>query len=626
MMNKLNYFFRAGVLATIAIISFACSSPVETYQGPVKDKSFYGPQAQVYELPSVPGKIYYVSPDADVNADGLSIETPTTIEVAISKVVSGDAIVMRGGVYRTGNLTFNQGITIQPYRDEQPVLNGTLIAADWSKTADGAWVTKWDYLFPGAPESWWNRQHEEKFTPLHRFNNDGIFVDGKFLESVASKKDVVEGTYFVDYNTKEIYIGTDPTGKTVEITAFRKAIMRTIADVHGKKSDGRGPVIKGLIITQYPDTMVHIDGYYPQKVSSETEHGKDVIGTVFENCTFSKCFRIGVFAIGDSMVMRNCKIIDTNTEGLYLVASSDVLLERNIFANNNIERWTGFYPSSVKIFNQTHRVVCRNNLIIDQPNSNGLWYDVGNRDGVFVNNWVENIGNVQKFKEKEQIWSNFSGFFYEISSHAICAGNVFLNCEQGAFVLNSANVQLWNNTFVNSTASFGRNSRGDGNDHFGWHINTAPGVDARENHILKNNLFYMQKDLSRNSWSAWQPADMCERLNKSTLTAENNNFYVYEADELENGLILWSPAKAEKCTDTLSTPEELTALYPEFSTESKLFKGISTPFLTNVSANDFSLNAESAGKLKAAILPEEIIKVMNVSDKKASFVGAYMPE
>jgi hypothetical protein len=74
MMNKLNYFFRAGVLASMAIISFACSSPVETYQGPVKDKSFYGPQAQVYELPSVPGKTYYVSPDADVNADGLSIE------------------------------------------------------------------------------------------------------------------------------------------------------------------------------------------------------------------------------------------------------------------------------------------------------------------------------------------------------------------------------------------------------------------------------------------------------------------------------------------------------------------------------------------------------------------------
>jgi hypothetical protein len=177
--------------------------------------------------------------------------------------------------------------------------------------------------------------HTKKFTPLHRFNNDGIFVDGKFLESVATKKDVVEGTYFVDYDSKEIYIGTDPTGKTVEITAFRKAIMRTIADVHGKKSDGRGPVIKGLVITQYPDTMVHIDGYYPQKVSSETEHGKDVIGTVFENCTFSKCFRIGVFAIGDSMVMRNCKIIDTNTEGLYLVASL-MYFSKEYIANNDM--------------------------------------------------------------------------------------------------------------------------------------------------------------------------------------------------------------------------------------------------------------------------------------------------
>ena len=31
--------------------------------------------------------------------------------------------------------------------------------------------------------------------------------------------------------------------------------------------------------------------------------------------------------------------------------------------------------------------------MIDNPDSNGIWYDVGNVDGVFVNNWVENAND-----------------------------------------------------------------------------------------------------------------------------------------------------------------------------------------------------------------------------------------
>ena len=64
-----------------------------------------------------------------------------------------------------------------------------------------------------------------------------------------------------------------------------------------------------------------------------------------------------------------------------------------MFSRNNIEDITGYYPAAVKIFNQTHRVTCRDNLIYDLPISNGIWYDVGNVDGRFLNNWVEGVGN-----------------------------------------------------------------------------------------------------------------------------------------------------------------------------------------------------------------------------------------
>ena len=42
----------------------------------------------------------------------------------------------------------------------------------------------------------------------------------------------------------------------------------------------------------------------------------------------------------------------------------------------------------------------KDNLIIDNRDSSGIWYDVGNVDGLFINNWIENTDN---------------GFFFEIS-------------------------------------------------------------------------------------------------------------------------------------------------------------------------------------------------------------------
>jgi hypothetical protein len=101
----------------------------------------YGPLPQTYEVPRDAGHVYYVAPDGKDDAAG-SLEAPTTLGAAIAKVVTGDAIILRGGVYRTGGLFLNQGITLQPYRDEQPVLKGTQVADKWESLRDGVWRTK----------------------------------------------------------------------------------------------------------------------------------------------------------------------------------------------------------------------------------------------------------------------------------------------------------------------------------------------------------------------------------------------------------------------------------------------------------------------------------------------------
>ncbi len=444
----------------------------------------YGPTQLNYELPKISGKIFYVSPNGDENNSGENLENPTTLNSAFNKIKSGDAIILRGGIYRTGNLVFNQKILMQPYKNEQPILKGTLVAENWEDLGNGLWVTKWAHLFPSKPDSWWQRNREGKITAQHKFNNDMVFVDGKFLQSTGWEGEVDQNSFYIDYENKNVYIGIDPTNKFIEITAFNAALIRTTKNLNGIISDKIGPVIKGIILTQYAYRAIEIEGTEPEGLANPSTFGKDVVGTTFENCEISYCSRVAAYIRGDNLSIKNCLISDTSTEGLYILSSSDLLLEKNIFRRNNIEQITGYYPAAVKIFNQTYRVTCNDNLVIEHPYSNGIWYDVGNIDGVFTNNWIQDVGFNNTPIVENQVWPSQNGFFFEISKGAICAGNVFVNCDHGILILNSSDVEIYQNTFVNSMAVVGRDARSAQGDHFGWHPSTGPDVDERINHIF----------------------------------------------------------------------------------------------------------------------------------------------
>lgn len=580
----------------------------------------YGPIQQFYDLPKISGKIFFVSPDGNLEKSGRLLSEPTTIESAIQKVKTGDAIVLRGGVYRTGNLIFNQGITIQPFENERPIFKGTFIADKWENLGNGLWTTSWSLLFPSKPDDWWRRNREGKQTPLYRFNNDMVFVDGKFLQAVGWEGHVDENTYFIDYDAGIVYIGTDPTNHTIEITAFNSAIIRTIKDIRGNKSDGIGPTIRGITFTQYAYRAIEIEGKDPEGLSAEQNHGKDVVGSTFENCTISFCSRVAGYFRGDKMVIRHCKVSDTSTEGVYILSSSDVLLEKNIFTKNNIERITGYYPAAVKIFNQCYRVTCNDNLVIDLPYSNGIWYDVGNVDGVFINNWVEGVGSNQKEFSIDQPWPSDNGFFFEISKGAICAGNVFVNCDHGIWVLNSSNVHIYNNTFINSTACIARNTRSAAGDHFGWHPSTGPDVDQREGHIFVNNLLFENENFSRPLLYVWQPSSLCEKLNKPQLSQLDYNTYVQSPKTKNAPLIWWSPVNNDKCRESFTLLDGLRKLHPEFSQHSEFFPDFEGIVFQSTDLGNYRLMRSFSGSNKGTIVPAGVNKLI---DKTSSFIGAY---
>jgi len=583
----------------------------------------YGPIPQNYTLPRDARTVYYVSPGGQAEAPGSSLDTPTTLEAAFSRVRTGDVIVLRGGTYRTGDLILNQGITMQPHADEQPVLKGTFVATEWRDLGNGLWMTPWTRLFPDAPQDWWRRHRHGRETPLHRFHNDMVFVDGRFLQSAGWEGEVDGDSYYIDYDAGLVYIGVDPTDRLVEITAYDVAIHRITGECHGRVSDRKGPVIRGITFTQYAFRAIEIDGTNPEGLSPESGHGKEVVGTTLENCTLSYCSRVAAYLRGDRLTIRHCKVSDTSTEGLFILSSSDVLMEKNIFTRNNIERITGYYPAAVKIFNQCYRVTCRDNLVIDHPHSNGIWYDVGNVDGVFINNWIQGVGKVDRIPRRDQLWPSDNGFFFEISKGAVCAGNVFVDCDHGILVLNSSDVHIYQNTLVNSTVCIGRNARSAAGDHFGWHPSTGPDVDERDGHVFVNNLLAGDADYRRPLLFVWQPEALCGRLAGPQLKRLDHNVYVRRGDRGTMPLILWSPAADETCQTPFETPQALHGRYPEFSAHSLYFASGEIPLFRGAELGHFELSKTFPGNRAATRLPAEIVRVLNLPGRTAPYVGAY---
>ena len=572
----------------------------------------YGPIDQTYELPKA-AHIYYVAPDGKPEATGATLEQPTTLDTAIDRVVTGDAIVMRGGAYRTGGLVLNQGITIQPYANERPVVKGTKVPAKWQSLRNNVWKTSWPTLFPAAPLGWWQRDREGMRTPLHRFNNDMVFVDGELLKSVGWEGELDAHSFYIDYKTGNVYIGVDPTNRLVEITAFDSALVRTSGPAHGKTSDRKGPIIRGITFTQYAYRALEVEGKKhftindeptdePVGLSDPATFGKEVTGTVLENVTVSYCSRVGGYFRGDGMVVRNSLFSDTSTEGLYVIGSSDVLLERNIFRRNNVEQFTGYYPAAVKIFNQTRRVTCRDNLVIDQPYSNGIWYDVGNRDAVFVDNWIEGAQD---------------GLFFEISRGITVAGNVFVRCNKGVRILNSADAHVYNNTFVDTPASFERNERSATGDHFGWHPSTGPDVDQREGHIFVNNLLVAGEAYTGPLLRFEQPASLCAKLQLPAAKQIDGNIYVRPTAA---PLIVWSPAATDSCLSTLPGLAGLRKIAPSFEERGKQFDTTPRSVFQGPDLARYQLLKSIP---ETATLPSDVRKLLGWTEDDARSPGAY---
>jgi hypothetical protein len=231
-----------------------------------------------------------------------------------------------------------------------------------------------------------------------------------------------------------------------------------------------------------------------------------------------------------------------------------------------------------------------------------VWFDVGNRDAVFVNNYVEGA---------------LVGFFFEISKGATVAGNVFVKNGDGARALNSADVHMFNNTFVDNPARFERNERSNVGDHFAWHPTTGPDVAEREGHVFVNNLVVASASTRGPLLQAEQAPALCGKLTKPMLSQVDGNIYVRPAG-ITAPLAQWSPADTPNCTAAPATLSELGQVAPGVDAKSRQIDGTSRDVFKAPDLMRYELRTP----LKTAVpTPSAVLKMMGW--KKGGTVGAY---
>ena len=245
---------------------------------------------------------------------------------------------------------------------------------------------------------------------------------------------------------------------------------------------------------------------------------------------------------------------------------------------------------------------------------------MGNVDGVFINNWVQGVGDNKGTFSIDRPWPSDNGFFFEISKGAICAGNVFVNCDHGIWVLNSSDVHIYNNTFVNSTACIARNGRSAQGDHFGWHPSTGPDVDERDGHVFVNNLMAGDESFNRLLLYVWQPPELCDRLNASQLKRLDHNVYVRGSSLPDHPIILWSPVQNTDCRSTFHSLEEFQKMNPDFSPHSLYFRDYQGPLFKSSELGHYQLLPTFPGTDTGIKLPSEIGRLLSQSRRR---IGAY---
>ncbi|WP_298749745.1 right-handed parallel beta-helix repeat-containing protein [uncultured Serinicoccus sp.] len=362
----------------------------------------------------IPSNAVFVSPQGSDSATGSQSQPLRTVEAALQRAATGGTIVLRGGSYHQ-RFSINDRVTIQNFPGEAVWFDGSTAVQGYTRDAQTWRHDGWSASFDNSPSYTPGDRSGGFLNPDYPMaaHPDQVWIDGVAQRQVSSKGAVSAGTFYVDYASDRLYLGSDPTGKSVRASAIGRAI----------EVRAPGSVLRGFGVRRFAPSVPDMGAVTVERpdVTVENLH-------LVDNST------TGVSLLAQDITARQLTVLRNGLLGIHGNHSDRLVMEHIVSSGNNVERFNQA-PVSGGIKITRARDVSLDRATLTDNAGPGFWLDESVFDGSITNSLVhDNAGH---------------GISLEISATMMVAGNVIRdNGRFGVKVNNTSDVALWNNTVV----------------------------------------------------------------------------------------------------------------------------------------------------------------------------------
>ncbi|MGO1488737.1 MAG: right-handed parallel beta-helix repeat-containing protein [Arachnia sp.] len=463
----------SSIRKNIALLTTAAMTLAAAVTGTVAPTAQADTSASVAKQPSsiastlgtthpVPSGAVFVSPTGSDSNPGTLKAPMRTVNYAANRTRAGGTVVLRGGVYREGAAGHSTGgtkyiiepknLTIQAYPGEEAWMDGTVPVSSWSKTATGKYKTAWSTPnFCGGAYYSRHYSNQTQSGPCSASDAIGgaaslgdpqmVFVNGREIKEVASEAALTADTFFYNWYSREIQLGFDPAGKTVEISKHPQAMALfkpsnvTIRDIGFRRYASNqygGATAAALLLNA--GSNVTLDG-----VVVTQSAGNGLLSWSTRNLTVRSSWLSNNGANGMNFAGSAQRLAKEPS------VRDDLVIEYSRLDSNNTDSYSKYCTYSCSAAGIKAVGVVGANIRYNTFNSNagnrasGLFFDLDAKHVKIVGNEV--IGNAGH------------GVVYEVSDTGIIASNLIsdngwksTSSSSYGLMVSSANTKIYNNT------------------------------------------------------------------------------------------------------------------------------------------------------------------------------------
>jgi hypothetical protein len=254
------------------------------------------------------------------------------------------------------------------------ILSGSVVLSSWTPDAGRWYATSQTQRGVDGPELYAGTPISPADHP-RAWKSETVYINGVIQKHQNALADVGPGEWFFDYAANRIYIGTDPSGKTVETTMADRAIV----------GGGSGVIVRNLIVEKFMS---------PLQVAAVDNSGQS--GWQLLDCEVRLNHGAGS-KIGDGGTTRRCKIHSNGELGVGGGGTGLVFEDNELSRNNVMFIDRGFEGGGSKFVYSTD-ASCKRNWV-HHNRGNGLWFDINNVNPVMADNLCEDNDVIGLFQE-----------------------------------------------------------------------------------------------------------------------------------------------------------------------------------------------------------------------------------